>query len=73
MKSLCLEIGQTVWKLAANFSSTRKKSDSGIEINDDINVKVYFSSVQTIKLINKHLLSWHSKFKNNDNNKKAFI
>lgn len=74
MKSACLKIGQVVCKLAENFPSMGKKIvDSGIEINDDINVKVYFSSVKTITLINKHLLSWHSEFKNNDNNEKAFI
>lgn len=31
-----------------------KKSDPGIETNDDINVKVYFSTAKTINLINKH-------------------
>ena len=57
MKSACLKIGQVVCKLAENFPSMGKKSESGIEINDDINVKVYFSSVKTITLINKQLLS----------------
>lgn len=54
MKSACLEIGQIVCKPAENFPSMGKKSDSEIEINDDINVKVYFSSVKTINLINRH-------------------
>lgn len=44
-----------------------------IEINDGINVKVYFYSVKTIKLINKQKLSWHGRFKTNDSKNKAFI
>lgn len=47
MKSACLKIGQVVCKPAENFPSIRKKSDPRIEINDDINVKAYFSSVKT--------------------------
>ena len=73
MKSACLKTGQVVCKPAENFPSVEKKSDPGIEINDDINVKVYFSSVKTINLINKHLLSWPSELKNNDNNKKKLL
>lgn len=53
----------------SNLQTSRKlskygqKSDPGIETNDDINVKVYFSTAKTINLINKHWLSWHTEFK----------
>lgn len=42
MKSACLEIGRIVYKSAESFPSMGKKSDSRIEINDDINVKSIF-------------------------------
>lgn len=54
------------------FKCGRKKSDSGIETNDDINVNVYFLSVKTINLINKHVLGWHTEFKIMTIIKKAF-
>lgn len=61
-KSPCHEITlfgnwTNILKTSSKLSKYQKKSDSGIEINDNINVKVYFSLVQTINLINKHLLS----------------